>query len=167
MNVCMLYDVDSSSGFRSRLDESRSIVVHAAQEVNMISALSCRLQHQVRRQLVPSLAVVQGVRRNISLKKRRPRKIHLPLKDRLAKEKEEALYQMADPSERSLLRPMELQGDTMADYIGKASLSPWVPVPDPAARKMLELAKAGKDDVSYFPPQGPSYEVQFDHELHI
>jgi hypothetical protein len=38
--------------------------------------------------------------------------------------------------------------DNMDDYLAKASLSPWVPVPDPVARKMLEIAKAGPDDVS-------------------
>jgi hypothetical protein len=33
------------------------------------------------------------------------------------------------------------------DYIKKVSMSPWVPSPDPVARKMLELAKAGPDDI--------------------
>lgn len=33
------------------------------------------------------------------------------------------------------------------DYLAKASLSPWVPVPDPVARKMLEIAKAGPEDI--------------------
>jgi len=33
------------------------------------------------------------------------------------------------------------------DYLAKASLSPWVPVPDPVARKMLEIAQAGPEDI--------------------
>lgn len=42
-------------------------------------------------------------------------------------------------------KPLEGNFD---DYLKKASLSPWVPVPDPVARKMLDLAKAGPEDVS-------------------
>lgn len=38
------------------------------------------------------------------------------------------------------------------DYLSKASLSPWVPVPDPIARRMLEIAEAGPEDVSALPP---------------
>lgn len=34
-----------------------------------------------------------------------------------------------------------------SDHIKRASMSPWVPCPDPVARKMLELAKAGPDDI--------------------
>jgi hypothetical protein len=34
------------------------------------------------------------------------------------------------------------------DYLTKASLSPWVPVPDPVAKRMLEIAEAGPEDVS-------------------
>lgn len=48
--------------------------------------------------------------------------------------------------------PIQLEGfrpaeDNFDDYLKKASLSPWVPVPDVVARKMLELAKAGPNDV--------------------
>lgn len=44
-------------------------------------------------------------------------------------------------------QPFNLSEDTIDDYLNKASLSPWVPVPDPVARKMLELAATGPDDV--------------------
>jgi hypothetical protein len=47
-------------------------------------------------------------------------------------------------------KPLEGNFD---DYLKKASLSPWVPVPDPVARKMLDLAKAGPEDVSYLVAQ--------------
>lgn len=34
-----------------------------------------------------------------------------------------------------------------ADYVKKVSMSPWVPSPDPVAKRMLELANAGPDDI--------------------
>jgi hypothetical protein len=34
------------------------------------------------------------------------------------------------------------------EYLTKASLSPWVPVPDPVAKRMLEIAEVGPEDVS-------------------
>ena len=46
------------------------------------------------------------------------------------------------------LRQAFVHGEEDFDtYLEKASLSPWVPVPDPIARKMLEIARAGPDDV--------------------
>jgi hypothetical protein len=46
------------------------------------------------------------------------------------------------------LRQAYAHGEENFDaYLAKASLSPWVPVPDPIARKMLEIARAGPDDV--------------------
>jgi hypothetical protein len=41
---------------------------------------------------------------------------------------------------------------TMDEYLKFASLSPWVPVPDVVARRCLDIAKAGPDDVSNFDP---------------
>lgn len=35
------------------------------------------------------------------------------------------------------------------EYLRRASLSPWVPTPDAAARRMLQIASAGVDDVHY------------------
>jgi len=45
------------------------------------------------------------------------------------------------------LEGFKTSGDNFEEYLKKASLSPWVPVPDSVARKMLELAKAGPSDV--------------------
>lgn len=38
--------------------------------------------------------------------------------------------------------------DNIADYLKKASLSPWVPTPDPVARRVFDLLNATEDDVS-------------------
>lgn len=38
--------------------------------------------------------------------------------------------------------------DNFDDYLRKVSLSPWVPTPDPVARRVLDLLHAGPDDVS-------------------
>jgi hypothetical protein len=37
--------------------------------------------------------------------------------------------------------------DNFDDYLKKVSLSPWVPTPDPVARRVLDLLNAGPDDV--------------------
>lgn len=37
---------------------------------------------------------------------------------------------------------------SMEEYLKFASLSPWVPVPDAVARRCLDIAKAGMNDVS-------------------
>jgi len=46
-----------------------------------------------------------------------------------------------------LAAPYAASEGTTDEYLKKASLSPYVPTPDPVARKMLELAKAGSDDI--------------------
>lgn len=38
---------------------------------------------------------------------------------------------------------------TMDEYLKFASLSPWVPCPDPVARRCLDIAKAGEEDIHY------------------
>ena len=38
--------------------------------------------------------------------------------------------------------------DNFGDYLKKVSLSPWVPTPDPVARRVFDLLNAGPDDVS-------------------
>ncbi len=38
---------------------------------------------------------------------------------------------------------------TMDEYLKFATLSPWVPCPDPVARRCLDIAKAGPNDVSH------------------
>jgi hypothetical protein len=38
--------------------------------------------------------------------------------------------------------------DNFDDYLKKVSLSPWVPCPDPVARRVFDLLNAGPDDVS-------------------
>ena len=49
--------------------------------------------------------------------------------------------------ETTMNKPFEVSGGDFHEYMKKANLSPWVPVPDPVARKMLELGKANKDSV--------------------
>ncbi len=38
---------------------------------------------------------------------------------------------------------------TMDEYLKFATLSPWVPCPDPVARRCFDIAKAGPNDVSH------------------
>ena len=40
--------------------------------------------------------------------------------------------------------------EDMNEYLKKVSLSPWVPTPDPVARRVLDLLHANKDDVSQY-----------------
>lgn len=54
----------------------------------------------------------------------------------------------AKPDVGGLSEPFQHDQADVDQYLQKASLSPFVPVPDPVARKMLELADAGPDDVS-------------------
>ena len=60
--------------------------------------------------------------------------------------------QSRQPDRGGLQHAFAPSEDNFDDYLKKASLSPWVPVPDPVARKMLEIAKAGPDDVRDFSP---------------
>jgi hypothetical protein len=39
-------------------------------------------------------------------------------------------------------------GESSEEYFKKTSLSPWVPIPDPIARKLFDMSAAGPDDVS-------------------
>lgn len=39
------------------------------------------------------------------------------------------------------------QHDSVDDYLKKSSLSPWVPTPDPVARRMLQLADTSAEDI--------------------
>jgi hypothetical protein len=52
--------------------------------------------------------------------------------------------------DNALFVPKDKDGNeiTMEEYLKFASLSPWVPVPDVVARRCLDIAKAGPDDVS-------------------
>ena len=40
--------------------------------------------------------------------------------------------------------------EDMNEYLKKVSLSPWVPTPDPVARRVLDLLNANKDDVRQY-----------------
>jgi hypothetical protein len=46
-----------------------------------------------------------------------------------------------------LSEPFQHEEKDLATYLAKTSLSPWVPVPEPVARKMLDLVCAGPQDV--------------------
>lgn len=50
------------------------------------------------------------------------------------------------PSFGKLDEPYSHGEENMEDYLKKTSLSPWAPVPDSVARKMMDLAKAGSTD---------------------
>ena len=47
----------------------------------------------------------------------------------------------------SMEEPYDHGLPTFDEYLKKASLSPWVPTPDVVARKMMDVAQAGPDDV--------------------
>jgi len=100
------------------------------------------VRDELQRLCLPSLAVVSIGTRSFSLGKRRRRKPP-PMPEKFRSSQEQPLGDHGG----SISKPFQLSEDTMDDYLKKASLSPWVPVPDPVARKMLELAKAGPDDV--------------------
>jgi hypothetical protein len=40
-------------------------------------------------------------------------------------------------------------GEGSEAYFKKVTLSPWVPIPDPIARKLFDMSAAGPEDVSY------------------
>jgi len=71
-----------------------------------------------------------------------PRRRRRYLEERKKKEEEE--MRSNGGIELKGFKPSE---EKFEDYQKKASLSPWVPVPDVIARRMLELAKAGPSDV--------------------
>ena len=39
-------------------------------------------------------------------------------------------------------------GESSEEYFKKVTLSPWVPIPDPIARKLFDMSAAGSEDVS-------------------
>ncbi|CAB9523655.1 RNA methylase [Seminavis robusta] len=39
------------------------------------------------------------------------------------------------------------EGESSDEYFKKTSLSPWVPIPDPIARKLFDMSAAGPDDI--------------------
>ena len=51
------------------------------------------------------------------------------------------------PKFGKLQEPFKHDEDNVEDYLKKASLSPWVPLPDSAARKVFDVAEATADDV--------------------
>lgn len=54
------------------------------------------------------------------------------------------------PDTGGLREAFEPDEENIADYLKKASLSPWVPTPDPVARRVLDLLNANEDDVSLY-----------------
>jgi len=52
------------------------------------------------------------------------------------------------PDAGGLREAFEPDEDDFADYLKKVSLSPWVPTPDPVARRVLDLLNASEEDVS-------------------
>ena len=52
------------------------------------------------------------------------------------------------PSGSGLEEPFQYSGDSIEEYSQKATLSPWVPVPDSVARKIFDRADVQSDDVS-------------------
>lgn len=74
------------------------------------------------------------------------------LSHRRRRKKEGLQFENDSPKSLKNDGPIMLEGfrpseDNFDDYLKKASLSPWVPVPDAVARKMLELAQAGPNDI--------------------
>jgi hypothetical protein len=43
--------------------------------------------------------------------------------------------------------PFVYSGDSVEEYTGKATLSPWTPVPDSVARRIFDIAQVEEDDV--------------------
>ena len=43
--------------------------------------------------------------------------------------------------------PFVYSGDSVEEYTGKATLSPWTPVPDSVARRIFDIAQVQEDDV--------------------
>jgi hypothetical protein len=46
-----------------------------------------------------------------------------------------------------LSTPFVYSGDSVEEYVGKATLSPWTPVPDSVARRIFDNANVQEDDV--------------------
>ena len=96
-----------------------------------------------RRSIPRSLASV----RQFAAAARRRRPTAVSTKFEKALEKQQQELRLTQPDRGGLHQAFAPTEANFDDYLSKASLSPWVPVPDPVARKMLEISKAGPDDV--------------------
>lgn len=57
----------------------------------------------------------------------------------------------AVPESAGLSQPYSFggeDGEGTEEYLKKTSLSPWVPIPDPIARNLFDMARTGPEDVS-------------------
>jgi len=59
------------------------------------------------------------------------------------------VQELIDSSSTFVARDKDGNEVPMDEYLKFASLSPWVPCPDPVARKMLDITQLGPDDVHY------------------
>lgn len=81
----------------------------------------------------------QRARSFVTLRRRRKYATRLDDKGNLPPSKLKSFGKLEEPYDHG-----EADNDT---YLRKASLSPWVPVSDVVARKMMDLSKAGPDDI--------------------
>lgn len=95
-----------------------------------------------RRSIPRSLATA---RRFAAARRRRPTAVSTKFEKALEQQQQE--LRLTQPDRGGLHQAFAPTEANFDDYLSKASLSPWVPVPDPVARKMLEISKAGPDDV--------------------
>lgn len=102
--------------------QQRRVVVASTDTMNRSNLFKNTSYHHQQRQLA-----------TISI--RRPRKYEGPYK---------ATGNMSNFG--NLQEPFQHGENSMAEYLKKTSLSPWTPIPDAVARKMLDLAKAGPAD---------------------
>lgn len=58
------------------------------------------------------------------------------------------MKELIDASPTFVARDKDGNEVPMDEYLKFASLSPWVPCPDPVARKMLDISQIGPEDVS-------------------
>jgi hypothetical protein len=52
------------------------------------------------------------------------------------------------PNASTIESPFQYSGESLDEYVTKANLSPWTPVPDSVARKIFDNAMPSSDDVS-------------------
>jgi len=102
-------------------------------------ARSCQLFDRSQQQRVFSTASTKVTRL------RRQRQFQSPLKD-AAKTRPPNNFTDNSSSFGKLEEPYEHREADLDAYLKKASLSPWVPVPDVVARKALDIAQAGPED---------------------
>ena len=53
------------------------------------------------------------------------------------------------PTASTIEDPFQYSGETLDEYVTKANLSPWTPVPDSVARKIFDNAMPSDEDVRY------------------